>query len=57
MEEILTKIEEFKKDKSKEEVKVINDLLNYLKAKVKVELSNEFGPKNSTNSKCKCCGK
>ena len=58
MEEILKEIEEFKKGKSKEEVKVIDDLLNHLKIKkVNIKLSSEFGPKNSTNSKCNCCGK
>lgn len=56
MEEILKEIEEFKKGKSKEEVKVIDDLINYLKTKPKKQnFSSEFGPKNST--KCPQCGK
>lgn len=56
MEEILKEIEEFKKGKSKEEIKVIDDLLNHLKTTKpkKQNFSNEF-PKNS--NKCKYCGK
>jgi hypothetical protein len=56
MEEIIKEIEEFKKGKSKEETKLIDDLINHLKTKkVNIKLSSEFGPKNST--KCPQCGK
>lgn len=56
MEEVLKEIEEFKKGKNKDEIKLIDELINHLKVKkVNIKLSSEFGPKNST--KCPQCGK
>lgn len=55
MEEIIKEIEEFKKGKSKEEVKLIDDLIVYLKNKPKKQTYSSEFPKNS--SKCKYCGK
>lgn len=55
MEEILKEIEEFKKDKNKDEVKIINELIKFLKDKPRKQIFSSEFPKNS--EKCKYCGK